>query len=64
MKYNYSFSRDEDVNYTGQFVENISTQVLGADLPLDQVLSGVENFSIACGFILNGSGIGLISKPE
>jgi hypothetical protein len=45
-------------------VENINTQVLGADLPLDQVLSGVESFSIACGFTLNGSGIGLIPKPE
>tara|TARA_R110000751_G_scaffold76265_1_gene153685 strand:+ start:130 stop:324 length:195 start_codon:yes stop_codon:yes gene_type:complete len=64
MKYNYTFNRDQDVDYTGQFVENITTQILGADLPLNQVCSGIENFAAACGFELNGSGIGLVSKPE
>jgi hypothetical protein len=64
MKYNYLFNRDEDVDYTGQFVENITTNCLGEDLTLEQILGGVENFSIACGFTLNGSGIGLVPKSE
>jgi len=64
MKYNYNFNRDEDVDPTGQVVENISTAINGdaINLPLDAVLSGVESFTIACGFELNGSGIGLVSK--
>ena len=62
MKYNYNFTRDEDVDYTGQYVENISTTVMGEDLPLNQYLSGVEGFTVACGFELNGSGIGLVDK--
>ena len=35
---------------------------MGEDLPLDQYLSGVEGFTNACGFELNGSGIGLVAK--
>ena len=62
MKYNYNFTRNEDVDYTGQYVENISTTVLGEDLPLNLYLSGVEGFTVACGFELNGSGIGLVAK--
>ena len=64
MDYIYNFNRDENVDYTGQFVETITTQIRGKDLPLGPVCSGIENFAIACGFELNGSGIGLISKPE
>ncbi len=64
MKYNYNFNRNEDVDPTGQVVENISTSINGdaTNLPLDTVLSGVESFAIACGFELNESGIGLVSK--
>lgn len=62
MKYNYTFNRDEDVDYTGQYVENITTSVMGEDLPLNQYLSGVESFTVACGFELNGSGIGLVAN--
>ena len=64
MKYNYNFNRDEDVDPTGQAIENISTTINGdaANLPLDTVLNGVESFTLACGFELNGSGIGLVDK--
>ena len=64
MKYNYVFNREEDVASTGQIIENINTSINGDEinLPLNAVLSGVENFTIACGFELNGSGIGLVSK--
>ena len=64
MKYNYNFNREEDVASTGQIIENINTSINGDEinLPLNAVLSGVENFTIACGFELNGSGIGLVSK--
>lgn len=64
MKYNYIFNREEDVAATGQIIENINTSINGDEinLPLNAVLSGVENFTIACGFELNGSGIGLVSK--
>ena len=57
MKYNYNFNRNEDVDPTGQVVENISTSINGDanNLPLDTVLSGVESFAIACG-------LGLVSK--
>ena len=39
-----------------------STGVRAINLPLDAVLSGVESFTVACGFELNGSGIGLVNK--
>ena len=64
MDYIYSFNRDEEVEYTGQYIETITTQIRGKDLPLDPLFSGIESFTVACGFQLNGSGIGLVSKPE
>ena len=64
MDYSYSFNRDEDVEYTGQYVETINTQIRGKDLPLGPLFSGIESFTVACGFELNGSGIGLVAKPE
>ena len=64
MDYSYTFNRDEDVEYTGQYVETINTQIRGKDLPLGPLFIGIESFTVACGFELNGSGIGLISKPE
>ena len=64
MDYSYSFNRDEDVEYTGQYVETVNTQIRGRDLPLLPLFSGIESFTIACGFELNGSGIGLVIKPE
>jgi hypothetical protein len=64
MKYNYDFNRSEDEEYTGQYVESITTSIRGENPPLDAVLSGIETFTIACGFSLNGSGIGLVSNPE
>ena len=64
MHYSYNFNRDEDVEYTGQYVETINTQIRGKDLPLGPLFSGIESFTAACGFELNGSGIGLVAKPE
>jgi hypothetical protein len=65
MRYIYDFHRDEDIEqYSGQFTESVSTQIRGEDVVLDSFFSGVESFSIACGFTLNGSGIGLVAKPD
>ena len=64
MDYSYGFNRDEDTEYTGQYIETIHTQIRGRDLPLGSVFSGIESFTVACGFELNGSGIGLVAKPE
>ena len=64
MDYSYTFNRDEDVEYTGQYVETINTQIRGKDLPLGPLFSGIESFTAACGFELNGSGIGLVAEPE
>tara|TARA_A100001201_G_C3924371_1_gene151596 strand:- start:19 stop:210 length:192 start_codon:yes stop_codon:yes gene_type:complete len=62
MNYQYSFNRNEDVEYTGQFIEEIQTNIRGSDVTLDELFSGVETFTNACGFQLNGSGIGLVDK--
>jgi len=64
MDYIYNFNRDEDTDYTGQYIETVATSVRGKDLPLEPLFSGVESFTLACGFKLNGSGIGLVAKPE
>lgn len=64
MDYNYNFNRDEEVEYTGQYVQTVNTQIRGRDLPLAPLFSGIESFTVACGFELNGSGIGLVAKPE
>jgi|TARA_R110000751_G_scaffold155271_4_gene260432 hypothetical protein len=64
MRYTYDFVRSDDVEYSGQYMEQIQTQVRGEDLPLDSVCSGVESFFIAAGFTLNGSGVGLVPNEE
>ena len=64
MDYFYNFNRDEDVDYTGQYVETISTSIRGRDIAIEPLLSGVESFAIACGFELNGSGIGIVPPPQ
>ena len=64
MKYSYDFIRNDDVEYSGQYIEQIQTQVRGEELPLDSVCSGIESFLGAVGFTLNGSGIGLVPKEE
>jgi hypothetical protein len=64
MKYSYDFIRADDVEYSGQYMEQIQTQIRGEDLPLDSVCSGVKSFFIAAGFTLNGSGVGLVPNEE
>ena len=41
MDYNYNFNRDEEVEYTGQYVETVNTQIRGRDLPLAPLFSGI-----------------------
>ena len=61
--YTYQFNRQEDVAPTGGIVaEDISTTLRGEDPTLDQVLSGLSSFVPACGFNLNGSGIGVVAS--
>tara|TARA_R100000008_G_scaffold86087_1_gene77844 strand:+ start:1578 stop:1769 length:192 start_codon:yes stop_codon:yes gene_type:complete len=61
--YNYSFHRQEEDEPTGATVsEDLQTNLRGLDPTLDQVLSGFEVFVPACGFDLQGSGIGLVPK--
>lgn len=64
MKYSYNFHRNEDVISTGQVTRRVDTFINGdeVNLPLEVVLSGVENFISSCDFELNGSGIGLVDK--
>jgi|TARA_R110000751_G_C13700155_1_gene473266 hypothetical protein len=64
MDHSYSFNRDEEVDYTGQYTQGVQTHIRGRDLPLGPIFSGIESFTVACGFELNGSGIGLVAKPE
>jgi len=61
--YTYQFNRQEDIDPTGGLVaEDICTTIRGADPTLDQVLSGLSSFVPACGFNLNGSGIGVVAS--
>ena len=65
MEQNYSFSRDDNIEPTGaQVATNISTSIRGNDPSFEAIMSGIESFSIACGFELNGSGIGRIPPVE
>ena len=61
----YQFSRDDDIRPTGgQLQTEVRTSIRGTDPSLDAVLSGVQSFIVACGFELNGSGIGHIPPAE
>jgi|TARA_Y100000361_G_C11139474_1_gene334145 hypothetical protein len=60
--YNYQFNRNEEITPTGGIIaEDVSTTIRGDNPSLDAVLSGINTFVPACGFELNGSGIGLIA---
>ena len=60
--YSYQFNRNEEVTPTGGIIaEDVSTTIRGDSPPLDSILSGINTFIPACGFNLNGSGIGLIA---
>jgi hypothetical protein len=43
---------------------DISTSIRGDEPPFEAVMSGIESFFTACGFELNGSGIGRIPRAE
>ena len=64
MRYSYDFIRADDVEYSGQYMDQIQTQIRGEYLPLDSDCSGVKSFFIAAGFTLNGSGVGLVPNEE
>lgn len=64
-KYFYSFSKsfDDPTPLTGQAVaQDINTSVRGEAIQMDHLFSNMETFLSACGYQLNGSGIGLIPK--
>jgi|TARA_R110002051_G_C8334187_1_gene437203 hypothetical protein len=61
----YEFRREDDINPTGgQIQTQVNTSIRGTDPSLDAILSGVQSFIVACGFELNGSGIGHIPPAE
>ncbi len=65
MEQNYNFSRQDNINPTGtQIAANIHTSIRGDYPSFEAVMSGVESFTIACGFELNGSGIGPVPPVE
>jgi hypothetical protein len=61
----YEFRREDDINPTGGEIQTqVNTSIRGTDPSLDAILSGVQSFIVACGFELNGSGIGHIPPAE
>ena len=65
MEQNYNFNRNDNTDPTGTNISmDISTSIRGDEPPFEAVMSGMEGFLIACGFELNGSGIGRIPRAE
>jgi hypothetical protein len=65
MEQNYNFNRNDNIDPTGTNIStDISTSIRGDEPPFEAVMSGMEGFLIACGFELNGSGIGRIPRAE
>jgi len=65
MEQNYNFNRNDNIDPTGTNMStDISTSIRGDEPPFEAVMSGMEGFLIACGFELNGSGIGRIPRAE
>jgi len=62
--YTYQFERTDDIDpaVSNQVSDTIQTQVRGQDPSFDAIMSGVESFCLAAGFVLNGSGIGPVAK--
>jgi hypothetical protein len=61
----YEFRREDDIHPTGGEIQTqVNTSIRGTDPSLDAILSGVQSFIVACGFELNGSGIGHIPPAE
>jgi hypothetical protein len=65
MEQNYNFNRNDNIDPTGTNISmDISTSIRGDEPPFEAVMSGIESFFTACGFELNGSGIGRIPRAE
>ena len=65
MEQTYSFSRNDNIEPTGTLIAaDISTSIRGDHPPFEAIMSGIESFAVACGFELNGSGIGRIPPVE
>jgi hypothetical protein len=65
MEQNYNFNRNDNIDPTGTNMStDISTSIRGDEPPFEAVMSSMEGFLIACGFELNGSGIGRIPRAE
>ena len=65
MQQNYHFSRNDEVEPTGNQIQtDLNTSIRGTDPSLDAVLSGVQSFVIACGFDIGNSGIAPVAPPS
>jgi hypothetical protein len=65
MQHNYSFSRNDEIEPTGNQIQtDVNTSIRGTDPSLDAVLSGVQSFVVACGFDIGGSGIAAVPPPS
>jgi len=64
----YRFTRNyENPSPSGTLEPSVNTAVLSyadQEILLDSVLSGMESFILACGFELNGSGIGPVPPAQ
>mgnify|MGYP001193464203 CR=1 FL=1 len=67
MDCSYRFTRNyEKPPPSGTLEPSVDTSILSyadQEIPLDSILSGMESFIIACGFDLEGSGIGPVAPP-
>lgn len=64
MIHNYNFSRNDDIEPTGNQIQtDVNTSIRGTDPSLDAVLSGIQSFVVACGFDIGGSGIAPVAPP-
>ena len=65
MQHNYNFSRNDEIDPTGNQIQtDVNTSIRGTNPSLDAVLSGVQSFIVACGFDIDGSGIAAVPPPS
>lgn len=61
--YSYQFQRIFEDAVTGSVVgQEVISTARGEDVQMNDLLENMENFLNACGYQLNGSGVGLISE--
>jgi len=61
MQQNYHFSRNDDIDPTGNQIQTeVNTSIRGTSPSLDAVLSDIQSFVVACGFDIQNSGITIV----